>query len=113
MIVKKNQLIPMWDKIADITEANTTLKYLNFVDMGLPANTIAIIMTCQRISGTGFLNVYCDGGTRELQMGIDKKLDQLIYTSTLQALKYNLTVANDDFELYCQGYMTQRGIVHR
>ena len=109
--VKSNEFVRCAQKIADITEADVNKHTITMDAMGLPMNTIKIQVSMIRIAGTGIMVFYPYNSA----LGI--KPDNSSSVTTLRPreigiehgeLVYNLTVANDDFDIYCTGYATQR-----
>jgi len=106
-IVKKNEFVPMSAKIADINESDTDIHFIAFADMGLPANVVQITLTATRVSGTGRLQIYPSNGLINIQLSLNSTETETFHVD-LNHIKYKQTVANDDFDLICLGYVTQR-----
>lgn len=103
--VVKQFSVPYNAKIADITHADTSVHYLDLA-VALPETRKIIKLTIRasRISGTGELRVYSNEGAAYQQAGTITTDVTVTIAAGTQRLKYNLTVANDDFDLYCFGY---------
>jgi len=100
--------VSMNAKIADISEADTNKHLITLIAMGLPANAKVILLGAKRISGTGALDVFPDEGTEATRVGDSANMygKNFAIGVTDERLQYALTVANDDFDLYCLGYWT-------
>ena len=90
------------EKIADITHADTNKHTITLAALGLPDNAIGLLLTANRVSGTGSLRVYPIEGT--LGVALTGEISNIVVINN--RLQYDLTVANDDFDLYCIGYFT-------
>jgi len=93
-------------KIADITHADVNEHTLTPAALGLPANTVAILMKADRIVGTGNLNVrtVAAGAAMTFING-----DEMFWpVDNTGVFRYSLSVANDDWDIGCYGYMTQQ-----
>ena len=98
--------MPFNDQIADITHADTNKHEITLAAMGLPNNVVKLHLGVTRISGTGVMQFYPGEGTRGVSVatGIAGHVAVIIVNERLQ---YKLSVANDDFDLFCLGYETQ------
>lgn len=95
---------PFNDKVADITEADINLHTITLATLGFPLNTRILILGSVRVAGTGVFRVYPNEGGTALQIGggaVERGKPIGIINERLQ---YNLTVINDDWDLYCWGY---------
>jgi hypothetical protein len=116
-IGRKQVFIPYNGKIADITEADTSKHYLTLAnDAGTGAiagetrKIIAICLAASRISGTGDFYVYPNEGTRYLDIGtsaVTYGRGFIVIADGTQRLQYSQSVANDDWDLYCLGYIVE------
>lgn len=96
------------EKVADITHADTAKHTIDCVDLGLPANCVLLLLFARRIVGTGSLDAYPIEGTTGIRIGTGANhygVDMVVPIVNGR-LQYSLTVANDDFDLYCIGYLT-------
>lgn len=105
--VKMNEFIPCTRKIADITESDTNPHTITMDEMGLPANTVLLIINTPRSGGVGNLNIYPASGTRTIfgQPGEYKTPNNISIING--ELKYALSDADDSFEIICFGYLIQ------
>jgi len=98
-----NRIVPAVGKIADITHADTNEHSMSLPAV-YPANTRAIYIRCARIAGTGEFQVHSVSGDAGITQvtGRDvwwiRAADGLFY--------YALSVANDDWDIYADGYIT-------
>jgi hypothetical protein len=102
-------------KIADITHADTnqhTLELANPAGTGaIAGETRKIVMVHvipARIAGTGSFYVYPNEGAQFVDLGnwfYSRGIT--IIANDSQRLQYSLSVANDDFDLYCFGYVVE------
>jgi hypothetical protein len=106
--------VPYNGKIADIKEADTnkhTLELANAGGTGAIAGEtrkiIAVIVKASRIAGTGNLNAYPNEGATLLQIGLQSGGAVIVIADNMQRLQYALSVANDDWDLYCFGYVVE------
>ena len=114
---KKGQtFVPYNGKIADITHADTnkhTLTLANAAGTGAIAGEtreiIAVILTVTRVSGTGGFLAYPNEGTSSGGVGSSSFVYPafVVVADGLQRLQYKLDVANDDFDLYCVGFVVE------
>ena len=109
MPVVKNEVVPYrrWH-FTDINEADVNPHTLTFDSVELPANIVAILLGTQRIAGTGVLRVYPNSGGGPINLPIAPDDVPALIMTIQGELKYAQTVANDDFDLYHYGYITQR-----
>jgi len=97
------RVLPASGKIYDITEADTA-EHSVALPAGYPANTRAIQIRAERVTGTGTFqprSVSGQTGFAILNNGNAfwiRAADGLFY--------YNLGVANDDWDILAQGYIT-------
>lgn len=105
---KWSRFIPYNAKIADITHADVLKHFLDLA-AALPETRkiIAIIIGVTRVAGTGYIRVYPNEGVRHDFMTHDAVSLTVVIADGTQRLQYNLTVANDDFDLYCLGYVVE------
>lgn len=111
-------LVPYNAKIADITHADTNLHTLVLANVGgtgaISGETRKIIMIQirgQRMAGTGVMYAYPNEGTNGLTVGGAAPYGVgghiVIILADSQRLQYALSVASDDFDLYCYGYVVE------
>jgi len=104
--------VPYNGKIADITHADTNLHTLDLAAaLTETRKIIAVIVMDQKITGTGVLNVYPNEGAQSSYLSGDTMLmGFVVIADGTQRLQYALSVANDDFDLYCLGYVVEVGV---
>jgi len=106
----KNVFVPYNAKIADITHADTN-KHTLALDTALSETRtiIAILVSHVRQGGTGDFYIYPNEGTDfTYSSNLYKGDSQLIIIAAgTQRLQYGLSVANDDWDLYCWGYIVE------
>jgi hypothetical protein len=107
---KRQIFVPYNGKIADITESDTNKHFLDLATaLSENRKIIAIILGAMRIAGTGFLYPYPNEGTANIAFHTNSNtpLTPIIIADGTQRLQYALTVANDDFDMYCYGYIVE------
>lgn len=104
----RHLFVPYNGKIADITHADTNKHTLDLAAaLGETRTIIAVILNVARIAGTGDFRVYPNEGAKFLYIEMWNQSDFVVIASNSQRLQYNQTVANDDFDLYCLGYVVE------
>jgi len=99
---------PYFKKILDITEADTA-NHIADLSAIVPPGTIALIIMCDRVSGTGSLRALPNSqGTQHVVIGYADNLLAFTITIKNQELTYALTVNNDDWDIYLLGYFVQK-----
>jgi hypothetical protein len=100
--------VPKNGKIADITHADVNDHTLNLATaLSETRNIIALVLSCIRISGTGTMYGYPNEGATPVVVPLYSASGLVIIKDGLNRLKYYLSVANDDFDLYCFGYVVE------
>lgn len=94
------------EKIADITEADIN-KHTVDISAYVPANCVAIVISARRVSGTGNILFFPNEGAQAITDATPGYLTTDVIAIVSQRLQYNLSVANDDFDLYMFGYFTE------
>jgi len=105
----KQMFVPYNGKIADIKEADTSKHTLNLATvLGETREIIMAELCAVRVSGTGELRAYPNEGTEyvNLSFGYGRTWTIIIKDGT-QRVQYAQSVANDDFDLYCYGYVVE------
>lgn len=107
-------IVPKNDKIADIKEADTNKYYLTLANAGgtgaIAGETrkiIAVSVRVDRAAGTGMLNFFPKEGVNSSGQTLNFMYSPIIIADGTQRLQYSQTVANDDFDLYCLGYVVE------
>jgi len=106
---------PIWvaynGKIADITHADTNKHTLDLAAaLSESRKIVAVMVFPLRISGSGNMLIYPNegttgqstGGTTQYMRGL------AILAEGTNRLQYALDTANDDWDLYCFGYIVER-----
>jgi len=106
--------VPYNAKIADITHADTNLHTLTLANAagtgaiaGETRKIISIYLKTLRIAGTGNFLRYPNEGTQYHYMIDGTTGPNNIIADNTQRLQYNLSVANDDWDLWCLGYVVE------
>jgi len=102
------RFIPYNGKIADISEPDTEKHFLDLeAALGEKRKIIAIIASAERMLGTGGFYVYPNEGTNHVIITWRTNTTTIIIKNGTQRLQYAQTVAGDDFDLYCFGYIVE------
>ena len=100
--------VPYNAKIKDITETDTNKHYLNLkTTLSETRNIIGALLFYLRQSGSGVLALYPNEGTAFYIYPSNQTSIALILLKDQINLQYSQTVANDDFDLYCAGYIVE------
>ena len=106
--------VPYNGKIADITETNTgkhTLTLANAGGTGAIAGEtrkiVAIQTYANRMTGSGVFLVYSNEGSSFIANIWSYSIAIVFIADGTQRLQYSLDTANDDFDLYCMGYVVE------
>lgn len=101
--------IPYNDKIADITETDTNKHFLDLeTALSETRKIIAVVLRSYLQVGTGTISVYPNEGTTRANFSAtDMELMPVVIASGTQRLQYAQTVANDDFDVHCMGYVVE------
>lgn len=91
-------------KVADITYADVNKHNLTLTQLGLPNNTVAAILGSQRMSGSGLLVVYPANGAFGHYISAAGQAYTKLVNLDNGILTHKVSVANDDYDLYCFGY---------
>ena len=102
-------IVPYNGKIADITHADTNKHTLDLVTaLAETRKIISISVGALRIFGTGGFNTYPNEGvTENSSQFLHTHSKTVIILGGANRLQYKLTVANDDFDIYCFGYTVE------
>ena len=93
-------------KIADINEVDTNKHFLDLqTALTETRNIIAVTLGRLRNSGTGNINTFPNEGIVQLTIDSYGIGDMVIIATGTNRLQYAQTVANDDFDLICKGYI--------
>jgi len=100
--------VPYNGKIADITHADTNKYYLDLATaLSETRKIIALTIVSPRAAGVGRLNFYPNEGVQYFDFYDSFSTGTVIIANGTQRLQYSLGVANDDFDLYCLGYVVE------
>jgi len=101
--------VPYNGKIADITESDTNKHTLTLsTPIGETRTIIAVLVNSARATGTGNLIVYPNEGTSTVTLQLGRtNLVLVVIAAGSNRLQYSQSVANDDFDLYCCGYVVR------
>jgi hypothetical protein len=108
IIPKQVKFVPYNGKIADITHADTAKHTLDLeTALSETRKIIAIIPRAELIAGTGQLHLFPNEGTSYIYLLSNRVYGTCIIADGTQRLEYALSVANDDWDLYCVGYVVE------
>ena len=106
--VRELVVVPYNGKIADITETDTAKHTLDLeTALSETRKIIMVILTWWRVSGTGELRIYPNEGTYNFAGSSQYLGVSCVIADGTQRLQYAQSVANDDFDLYCLGYVVE------
>ena len=98
------------EKIASgLTEADLDIHYLDLSDI-LPSNVVQIDIRIQRMTGTGFLNIYPNDGAITKTVASHQTMMVGIKN---QKMKYALTVINDTHDIWLYGALRELSLIAR
>ena len=96
----KARVVPASGKIYDITHADTN-EHSVALPAGYPANTKAILIRSTRMAGTG--NIYLRSVSGQTGYLISSLWGGLWFRASDGLFYYNLSVANDDWDINAMG----------
>ena len=101
------RIVPASGKIYDITHADTN-EHSVALPAGYPANTKALIIYPLRIAGTGhFATISVSGMPAAEARRFNNNGEGGMWIRAVDGLfYYRLNVANDDWDIYSNGYIT-------
>jgi len=104
--------VPYNGKIADITHADTNKHTLDLATaLSETRKIIVVSVSAPRIAGSGHLRAYPNEGSTGVVIGASWGTNpynfEIIIADGTQRLEYDLTWADDDFDLYCLGYVVE------
>ena len=102
--------VPYNGQIADITHADTNKHTLDLAAaLSETRKIIEITVVAFRIGGTGYFYVYPNEGVDSTRActASGARTEQVIIANGSQRLQYHLSVANDDWDLMCFGYVVE------
>jgi len=108
VVPKMQKFVPYNGKIADITDADTNKHTIDLeTALSETRKIIALIITADRVAGTGELGIYANEGSRRINLQIGSRWGMVTIADGTQRLQYDQGVANDDYDLYCLGYVVE------
>jgi hypothetical protein len=110
--------VPYNGKIADISKTDTNKYYLTLANSagtgaitGETRKIIAVLIGANRMAGTGSFYVYPNEGQSIVVVNYPWSgafyIHYIVVKDGTQRLQYSQSVANDDFDLYCFGYVVE------
>jgi len=108
-IGKRLRFVPYNNKIADINESDTNKHFLDLeAALGETRKIVGLIIRADRVSGSGVFYIYPNEGTAMavyLSSGLSSPI--CLIKEGSQRLQYRQSVANDDWDIYCFGYIVE------
>jgi len=103
------KFIPYDQKIADIQENDTTDHYIDLTAVFPGVEIVAIHICAIRSSGTGYLKVWpaelSNNSIFLLKETANTNAAWVILADGLNRIMWRNSVANDDWDIYCFGYL--------
>ena len=100
--------VPYNGKIADITHADTSKHTVDLASaLSETRKIVAITLFPTRITGTGGFRVYPNEGTSLFNVPTGYPFSDVVIADGTNRLQYSLSAANDDWDLYCFGYVVE------
>ena len=95
-------------KIAELQEDDTAT-HIEDISAYIPKETKAILVRCLRLGGTGILLAYpMSGPTIYTYIGDMDTCEGAILPITNREIKWKLSIANDQWDVYLLGYFVQK-----
>jgi hypothetical protein len=104
----KNRIVPASGKIMDITHADTN-EHAIALPAGFPANTRALLIMPSRQAGTSNFRILSVTGDTVGAILLSNQQCAVWVRSASGDFLYRLMAANDDWDIYCVGYLTGSG----
>lgn len=109
---KRQIYVPYNGKIADITHADTNKHFLDLATaLSETRQIIMIQINADRQAGSGYMYVYPNEGANGVNTGDWTPpagyQECVIIAAGTNRLQYALGVANDDFDVFCYGYVVE------
>lgn len=92
------------EKIADVNESASGA-HICSISTKVPPNCVAILLSADRITGSGTFRIYPNEGTTNVTLS--DATDISLIAMSNQRLKWALSVPGDDFDLYMFGYFVE------
>ena len=104
-----HRFIPYNGKIADITHADLNKHTLDLAAvLGETRKIIAVIVNAVLMVGAGNIYCYPNEGAFSLRFGDYQAYNQFVVIANgTQRLQYALDTINDDWDVYCFGYVVE------
>ena len=100
--------VPYNGKIADISEADTLKHSLDLeTTLNETRKIIAVKLYSTLMAGSGVFYFYPNEGSAVITSTGSWQTALVIIKDGTQRLQYSQSVANDDFDLYCMGYIVE------
>jgi len=100
--------VPYNGKIADITHADTNKHTLDLATaLSETRKIIALVLTGYRVTGTGYMCVYPNEGVLAQETYYGTHCAFTIIANGSQRVQYALSVAGEDFDMRCFGYVVE------
>ena len=100
-------ITPFNAQIADITHGDLLRHELTLAAMGLPTNIRVLYLYAARVAGAGVLRFYPNEGVQfHVVTTTGTNIPTIALAIINQRIQYALTVINDDFDVFCMGYIT-------
>lgn len=106
--------VPFNAKIGDITHADLNKHTLTLANpagtgalTGESRKVIAVFLNVDRMAGAGSFRTYPNEGATADLLAWSGPTSSTVIANGTQRLQYALTVAGDDFDLYCFGYVVE------
>jgi hypothetical protein len=105
----KTLFVPYNGKIADITHADTNQHLLDLAAaLSEARKIISVLVGFDRMAGTGAILLYPnEGANSSTWMTSRMNPPMTVIKNESNRLPYSLTVANDDWDVYCFGYVVE------
>lgn len=104
-----HKYVPYNAKIADITHADTNHHTLDLTSVLSETREVVFIIVYRiRMAGGNELRFYPNGhASSYIRTSDDRIAMPVMVAAGTNLLEYSLGVANDDFDLYCVGYVVK------
>lgn len=106
--IQNSIFVPVNLKILDINESDTSPHIVNIsTPLSETRKILAITLMGNRVGGTGSLRVYPNEGSQYSTISSMTTLHLHFIKEGLQRLQYSQSVASDDWDVYCFGYVVE------
>ena len=108
LATKPHIFVPYNAKIADINEADINKHFLDLeTALGETRKIVALTVLVIRIAGTGNFVLYPNEGFASRTLSSYGVWDMFVIADGTQRAQYRQTVADDDWDLWCLGYVVE------